>query len=218
MWRSTARRSSRKRMVVGITGGLASGKSAVTDLLRRRGALVFSADEASRAVMAMGGPVLARVAAEFGGVIDPNGALDRAALGRRIFADADARERLNSIVHPAVIRLLHSQIQAAREDFPGATVVVEVPLLFEANLSEWFERIVVVTASEPTQIARLAARNGLDEQEARGRIRAQWPITEKARRAHFVIQNEGSQGELDMAVERLWDKLHQPEPECTTKP
>ena len=196
-------------MVVGITGGIASGKSAVTRMLRERGAVVFSADDASRAVLSVGGSLLKSLAEAFGPkILIEDGALDRAELGRKIFSDAAAREKLNHIIHPAILRLLKAQIDAAREDLPARTlIVVEAPLLFETKLSDWFERIVVVAASEPTQIARLTARNGLDEAEARGRLKSQWPIAEKAERADFVIWNEGSLSDLKTAVDRLWEEL-----------
>ena len=130
-------------MVVGVTGGIASGKSAVTRRLRDRGAVVFSADEASRAVMAPGRPVVTALAKEFGpGFVSPDGTLDRAALAARVFPSAEARERLNRIVHPAILRLLHAQIEAARADLPAGTlIIVEVPLLFETNIAGWFEQL-----------------------------------------------------------------------------
>lgn len=196
-------------MVVGITGGPASGKSAVTRMLRDRGAVTFSADEASRAVLTPGGPLLRALGAEFGQkALNPDGTLNRADVGRLVFADADARERLNRILHPAILGLLRAQIDAAREDFPDRIpIVVEAPLLFEANLARWFERIIVVIASETTQIARLRARNALNETEARARLESQWPIAEKAARADYTISNEGSLTDLERSVGRIWDDL-----------
>jgi len=201
-------------MVVGITGGPGTGKSEVTERLRRRGAIVFSADEASRAVVPQGGRLLEEITAAFGsGVLARDGSLDRTALGLRIFADSGARARLNEIMHPAILRLLGAQIEAAKADMPeGSIIAVEIPLLFEASLTSWFELVVVVGASEATQIARLAARNGLDEDEARRRLDSQWPIAKKVEWADFVIWNEGSLSELDRAVDRLWEQLTQSEP------
>ena len=198
-------------MVVGITGGIASGKSAVTRMLRERGAVVFSADDASRAVLSVGGSLLKSLAEAFGKeILTEDGVLDRAVLGRKVFADAAALDKLNHIIHPAILRLLRAQIDAARRDLPAGTlIVVEVPLLFETKLSDWFERIVVVAASEPTQIARLTARNGLGKAEARGRLQSQWPIAEKAKRADFVIWNEGSLSDLETDIDRLWEDLTQ---------
>ncbi len=201
-------------MVVGITGGVASGKSCVTRLLEARGAVAFSADDAARAVLTRDGPVFRQLVLTFGAeVLAEDGALDRAKLGELIFSNAEARGSLNRLTHPAILRLLRAQIDAARKDLPaGSVIAVEVPLLFETNLAGWFERIVVVAASEPTQIARLKARNGLGEPEARRRLASQLPIHEKILRADFVIRNDGSAVDLEAAVERLWEELKQSEP------
>jgi len=201
-------------MLVGITGGPACGKSAVTRLLRQRGAEVFSADEAARAVLSINGPVHAAIVEAFGSnILSKDGELNRAALGRLVFADAGARERLNRITHPAILRLLHAQLNAALKDSSaGAIIAAEVPLLFETDIADWFERIVVVAASEATQIARLKARNGLNEAEARDLLKAQWPIQQKVLLADYVVWNEGSKEDLDAAVARLWDQLKQYEP------
>jgi dephospho-CoA kinase len=195
-------------MIVGITGGLATGKSLVTQMLHARGAITFSADEAARAVLAPHGPVLDAIVQAFGAeMLLSNGGVDRARLAARIFADPQARERLNRITHPAILRLLQAQIEATRKDFPPETVVaVEVPLLYETNLSDWFERIVVVSASESTQIARLKARNGLTDAEARRRLASQWALHEKAARADVVLVNDGTSADLQMAVDRLWEQ------------
>lgn len=198
-------------MVVGITGGVATGKSVVTQLLKARGCIVFSADEAGRAVIVAQGPVLKALVTTFGQeILQPDGTLNRAALGRRVFADPEARRQVNGIVHPAILCLLRAQIDSACEDI-GAhiPIVVEVPLLFETNLADWFERIVAVTASETTQIARLRARNALTEPEARARLASQWPTAAKAARADYVILNEGSLADLKVAVDDLWEKLMQ---------
>ena len=201
-------------MVVGITGGPASGKSTVTRMLRERGAVTFSADEASRAVLAPGGPILKAISSAFGAeVLNPDRTLNREQLGRRVFADAEAREQLNRIMHPAILRLLRAQIDAAREDFPARTqIMVEVPLLFEANLQGWFERIIAVTASETTQIARLKARNALNETEARARLASQWTTAQKAASADYTISNEGSLADLERSVDQVWKEWTQDGP------
>lgn len=195
--------------VVGITGGLATGKSLVTALLRQHGATVFSADEAARAILTPGGPVLRAIAAAFGNeMLLPDGTLDRARLGARVFADAAAREQLNHITHPPILRLLRTQIRSAQDDLPpGSVIAVEVPLLYETGMEDWFDCILVVTTSEATQIARLRARNGMDEAEARRRLAAQWPLADKAVRANYVLVNEGSREALAEAVSTLWQKL-----------
>lgn len=195
--------------VIGITGGLATGKSLVTRLLGAKGATVFSADEAARAVLSPNGAVLQEIVRAFGPEMRrPDGSLDRGRLGQRIFADPEARERLNRIMHPPILRLLRAQIESARADLPpDAVIVVEVPLLYETGMQDWFDRVVVVTASEASQIARLQARNGLDEAEARRRLAAQWPMREKVRLADEVVINDGTREEAAEAVEALWQRL-----------
>lgn len=201
-------------MILGVTGGVASGKSTVMRMLEERGAVTFSADDAYRAVLTPGGPLLQELVSEFGReILAADGTLDRARLGSRIFSDSEDRARLNRLVHPAILRLLRAQIDAAEEDAPlGTIVAVEVPLLFETNLAGWFERIVVVTASESTQIARLKARNELTAMDARNRLDSQWPISKKAERADFVVCNDGSLEDLELAVGRLWAELMQSGP------
>lgn len=195
--------------IIGITGGIATGKSLITDLFRQQGATTFSADEAARAVLVPGGPVIANIVREFGPEIQrPDGSLDRAALGQRVFADSEARARLNRILHPPILRLLRAQITAAQEDLPPeAIIAVEVPLLYEAHLEDWFDTIVVVSATEATQLARLRARNGLEEAEARQRLAAQWSLADKIARADFVLTNDGSRDESTAAVAALWNQL-----------
>lgn len=195
-------------IAIGLTGGVATGKSTVASLLGSLGATVFSADQASRAVLYPGCGVLAALASRFGAeYLLPDGQLDRAALAKLIFADSDARAHLNRITHPAILRLLYAQLESARWDLPGSIVVVEAPLLFEAEIASWFERIVVVVASEPTQMVRLMNRNRIDEAEARRRIQAQWPTSRKADLADYVISNDGNESQLKRTVADLWSNL-----------
>jgi dephospho-CoA kinase len=196
-------------LIIGLTGGLATGKSLVTQLLARHGAVVFSADEAARVVVAPDGLIVREIVAAFGPeVLTPDGALDRTYLARRIFSDADSRAQLNHITHPPILRLIRAQIAAVREDLPPHTVAVfEVPLLFEGKMQDWFERIVVVTASETVQVRRLLERNGLDEAEARRRLAAQLPLASKIARADYVVPNDGSLPDLVAAVDALWQRV-----------
>lgn len=196
-------------LLLGITGGLASGKSLVTRLFREKGAVTFSADEAARAVLTPGGKVLQQIAEAFGpDILTSSGELDREQLGRRIFSDEAARKRLNGLMHPAILRLLRAQIEAAQKDLPADTVVaVEVPLLYETNLQDWFELILVVSASESTQIERLQTRNGLSEAEAKQRLAAQWPLREKAARADLILSNDSSLESLQQQVDGLWKRI-----------
>jgi len=192
--------------LIGLTGGIATGKSAATRLLALRGAVTFSADEAARAVLVRNGPALRRIALEFGSeMLTVPGDLDRARLGRTVFADSAARRKLERILHPLIRSLLRAQIEAAQRDLPLETViVVEIPLLYEGGLETWFDQVVVVTASEAVQRERLRLRNGLNAEEAGRRIAAQWPLERKVSRADYLLVNDGSLQELDAAVENLW--------------
>lgn len=194
-------------LFLGITGGLATGKSLVTRRLQALGAVTFSADEAARAILAPNGAAMRAIADQFGSsVLTSDSSLDRAALGARIFTDPDARQRLNAITHPLILRLLNAQMQAVRDDLPARTVVaVEVPLLFETHLEAWFDRVVVVTASEAIQVARLCERNGLDKDEARQRLAAQWPMAEKVARADDIIVNDDGIEAVYTAIDSLWE-------------
>jgi dephospho-CoA kinase len=195
--------------VIGITGGMATGKSTVANLFGELGATVFSADEASRFITAPGTPAHQQIVALFGpACLLPDGQLNRAAIGQRVFSDPEARRALESITHPAILQRLRSQIEAARAVLPAdAVIAVEVPLLYEAGMEDWFDRVVVVAVSEETEVARLCQRNGYDRDEAHRRIAAQMPLKEKVARADDVIWNEGSLAETKRKIEALWKQL-----------
>lgn len=195
--------------LIGLTGGIATGKSTVTRLLAALGAVTFSADEAARAVLVRNGPALRRIAAEFGPeILTPAGDLDRARMGRAVFADDSVRQRLERILHPLIRSLLRAQIEAAQRDLPPDTlIVVEIPLLYEGGLETWFDQVVVVAAPETVQRERLQQRSGLNAEESRRRLAAQWPLDRKIARADQVVVNAGSLPQLEAAVETLWPLL-----------
>lgn len=207
---SSGSRESEAMPLIGLTGGIATGKSTVTRMLAARGAVTFSADEAARAVLAPHGFALRRIVEEFGPeMLTSEGVLDRARMGRAVFRDPEARRRLEGILHPLIRSLLRDQIEAAQRDLPAhVPIVVEIPLLYEGGLETWFDRVVVVTASEAVQRTRLQQRDHLDAEEAARRIAAQWPLAEKAARADYVVVNDGSPPHLEPVVERLWAWLH----------
>lgn len=193
--------------VFGLTGGIGSGKSTVARLLRERGVPVVDADELAREAVAPGSAGLGEVVAAFGAdVLDDSGGLDRQRLGERVFADAEARKRLNSITHPIVRRL--SQERFAELDRQGVELAAyDVPLLFEVGLDAVLKPTVVVACSEATQLARVGARDGLSEAAVRARIASQMPLAEKRRRADHVLENDGSLEQLAQEVDALLPQL-----------
>lgn len=193
--------------VFGLTGGIGSGKSTVAALFRERGVPVVDADELAREAVAPGSAGLAEVLATFGPQIAAaDGSLDRKKLGALVFADGDARNRLNAITHPIVRRLSQERFLAL--DRQGVRLAgYDVPLLFETGLDAVLRPIVVVTAREATQLERILARDGLSEAEARARIAAQLPLSEKQKRADYVLYNNGSPQELAAQVDALLERL-----------
>ena len=192
---------------VGLTGGIGSGKSAVSALLAARGATVIDADLIAREVVAPGTPGLAAIREQFGAdVFAPDGALDRTALGARVFADPAERARLNAIVHPLVGEETARRLRAA-EARGAAVVVFDVPLLVENGLQDLYDVVVVVAAEPQTQISRLREHRGMSEADARARIDAQAPLADKLALATHVVRNDGSKEELGVQVAALWELL-----------
>src|SRR5690348_2971742 len=175
--------------MVGLTGGIGAGKSAVARRLAEHGAIVIDSDRLAREVVAAGTEGLAEVVAAFGpAVLAPDGGLDRPALGRLVFADEGARRRLEGIIHPRV-RARAAELAAAAP--PDAVLVNDVPLLVEAGLANGFDLVVVVLAGEATRVARLVRDRGLSEAEARSRIAAQATDEQRRAVAHVVLTNDG---------------------------
>jgi dephospho-CoA kinase len=192
---------------VGLTGGIGTGKSTVANVLRRMGATVIDADEATRAVQAAGSEGLRQIVEAFGpDVLTAGGELDRARLGDIAFADPEARQRLNGIVHPLVRQWMADRQQEAFER-GDPIVVLDIPLLFEARGAGAFETVLLVYAPEEVQIDRLVRLRGMTEQQARARIAAQMPIEEKRQLATHVIDNTGSLEELERRVADVWADL-----------
>lgn len=193
--------------VVGLTGGIGTGKTTVSRMLRDLGATVIDADEATRAVQAPGSEGLRRLVAEFGtGILTAGGELDRARMAEIAFADPEARGRLNGIVHPLVREwMAERQREAVERGDP--VVVLDIPLLFEARGAGAFETVLLVYAPEAVQLDRLVRLRGMGEDQARARIAAQMPIEEKRRLATHVIENTGDLEQLRRAVERTWAEL-----------
>jgi dephospho-CoA kinase len=191
----------------GLTGNIGAGKSTVARLLVAGGIPVVDADLIAREVVQPGQPALADIRQRFGpGVILPDGALDRKAVAARVFGHPEELKALNAIVHPRIAERTAQRMSALEES--GAKVAVyEAALLVENNSDLGMDGLVVVTAPVELQIARLHARDGLTEAEARARIAAQMPAEEKVKRATVVIENRGSQAELAAQVEALISRL-----------
>lgn len=195
-------------LLVGLTGGLASGKSTVASLLARRGAIVVDADELSRRAVAPGTPGLARIVETFGReVLDASGSLDRAALAAVVFADREKRRVLESIVHPEVFRLLGRVVNGYRAT--DAVVVFDAPLIVETGFHEACDLVVVVSSPVEAQVARVVRTRGMSEDDARRRIASQAPPTERERHADIVIRNDGTLDQLEEHVDSVWKELQQ---------
>jgi dephospho-CoA kinase len=183
---------SRPFLLVGLTGGIATGKSTVAAMFRDLGCPVVDADVLAREVVEPGEPALADIVREFGtGVLAPGGRLDRKALAAVVFADAGRRRRLEAITHPRIRERLASRLAALAGAGFGGVVIFDAAVIVESGAYRQMDRLVVVIADEATQLARLRARDGLGEEEARRRIASQMPLAEKAKLADHVIDNSG---------------------------
>lgn len=205
--------------IVGLTGGIGSGKSTVARMFEALGATVIDADAIVHELQAPGAPMLDEIADAFGAhLIDANGALDRAALGAIVFGDDEARKRLNGIVHPQVGAEFARRVRAAQEA-GTALLVLDIPLLFEGRRAGTgtsavmrFDATVLVAAREETQIARVIARDGATREEALDRIRAQMPLDEKRGLADHVIENDESLDETRRQVEAIFETVSAAQP------
>lgn len=194
-------------LVVGLTGNIAAGKSAVAARLASHGVPIVDADRLARDAVAPGSPALARIVARWGaGILAADGALDRAALRRIVFADPTERRALDAIVHPEVARLREAAVAALRAR-GERLVVCDIPLLFEAGLEGTVDRIVLVDAPVAVRRDRLVRDRGLTPAEADAMIAAQLPSERKRARAHDVLENVGTRAELEAAVDVLHDAL-----------
>lgn len=195
-------------LVIGLTGGVATGKSMVAGRLEALGAPIIDADQIAREVVRPGEPALEEIAKVFGGdVIRGDGSLDRARLGAIVFGDAQKRRRLEAIVHPPIRRRMEERLRALRDAGTASVVVCEIPLLYESKESMRFvDKVVVVYTTEEQQLARLMSRNGLTSEEASARIAAQIPTKQKAEWADYVIDNRGAPQDTLIQVDRLWEE------------
>ncbi|MCS6801074.1 MAG: dephospho-CoA kinase [Chloroflexota bacterium] len=192
-------------LVVGLTGGIASGKSTVAAMLRERGAAIIDADALGHRVLERGSDSWATLVATFGeGILSDNGEIDRRRLGAIVFADPEQLKRLNAISHPRIRRMALDELAALRARGDVEVAVVEAALLFEGGWDDFCDEVWVVYVPEEIALARLRSRNGLTDAQARERIRAQMPIDEKRARANIVLDNSGSLADLEAQVEEAW--------------
>ncbi len=190
-------------LLVGLTGGIGSGKSTVADLLARHGAVVIDADDLARRAVDPGTPGLARVSERFGSqVLTPDGTLDRQALARIAFGDDASRRDLEAIVHPEVATLFVDAVEPYRGT--DRVVVYSVPLLVESHLDRGVDLVVTVSAAEESRIARLIRDRGMAEGDVRARMRAQATDEQREAAADLVVRNDGTLQDLSDEVERIW--------------
>ena len=192
---------------VGLTGGIGSGKSAVSAALASFGAVVIDADAIAREVVEPGTPGLAEIVAEFGaGVLTPEGRLDRPRLGELVFADEERLERLNAIVHPKVAERSGRLMEQAL-DSDAEVVVYDVPLLVENGLESLYDVVVVVDTPDETRVERVARDRGMPPEQVRARIASQADRETRLASADLVVDNSGSREDLERRVEELWHEL-----------
>lgn len=194
--------------VVALTGGVAAGKTTVTDILSARGARVIDADILARAAVQPGSPALQGIQEKFGAdVLDSTGSLNREALGKLVFHNPDAREALNAIVHPRVRELYEAELSAIQAETPDAVVVYAVPLLAEARSVSEFDAVIVAHAPEEVRLARLQEHRGFSEEDARARVGSQVSDEARLAMADSVVDCSGSLEETRSAAHELFDEL-----------
>jgi dephospho-CoA kinase len=192
--------------MVGLTGGIGSGKSTVADLLRRRGAVVIDADAIAREVVEPGMPALAALVERFGPeILRPDGTLDRPALGRLAFADDESRQALEAITHPAIGEEFLRRVAAAE---PGTIVVHDVPLLVESKRGFDYGAVIVVEAPREVRLVRLESR-GVPREDAEARMAAQATDEERRAIATWVVDNAGDLAALERQIDAIWPDLEQ---------
>jgi dephospho-CoA kinase len=193
--------------VVGLTGGIASGKSIVSGMMADFGAKIIDLDQIAREVVEPNKPAWQEIIEYFGEkILLSDRTIDRKKLGEMIFANSEAREKLNEITHSRIVRELFKLIERYRRE-KQVLVVVDAALLFETKMDGWLKPVIVVSANEEKQIKRLQDRDGYRREQALKRIQAQMPLKEKVRHADYVINNSGSWEDTRKQVETVWKKI-----------
>lgn len=195
-------------LVVGLTGGIASGKSVVSKILSDLGALVIDADEISREVMVPHSNVWKQVISAFGNeILREDLTIDRKKLADIVFKNPRQLSKLNSLLHPEINKRIVEKLESIKEKYPHAIVVIDAALLIETGMYKRYDKLVVVYVKEGTQLKRLMARDGMSRDEAQRRINSQLPLREKVKLADFVIENESSLRQTREKVERIFNTL-----------
>jgi dephospho-CoA kinase len=196
------------RLVLAVTGGIASGKSVVAQMLESLGAPLIDTDVLARWVVEPEKPAWKEIVSYFGDkVLEKNGRLDRKKMSDIVFADPVKRKKLESFTHPAIMEELARQVNDMAKKDPEAIIQAVVPLLIEINHQQYFHKVLVVHVPKEIQIERLVKRDGIEKEEAAKILKAQMPIDDKLAFADFVIHNENSLDETGRQVEALWEKL-----------
>jgi len=195
-------------LVVGLTGGIASGKSTVSGYLKEMGAAVIDADIVAREMVQPNTPTLQEIIAYFGkGILDNTGQLDRKQLAERIFSSKLDRDKLNSILHPHIIRKVQDLIADYKQEGKVPLIVVDAPLLLETGMNELVDEVWVVAVDSEGQIGRLMKRDGITKEEAEARLNSQMTLTDKLKKAHRVIDNSQAISRTLAFVDDLWAKV-----------
>lgn len=196
--------------VLGITGGIGTGKSTALKIFGSLGAKTLSADDIAREMLSKGTSAYRDVLEHFGKeILREDGEIDRAKLGSIVFRDPEARAMLNDITHPRIVSQIEEKIREFRKDHQerGAVLAVEIPLLVECGLNTIVDEVLLIAAEQGTQLSRLTSRSGLSSEEALLRINAQMPMSEKTHHADRVIWNDGPIECLQRAVRGVWDEI-----------
>jgi len=216
-WKKITRRND-NRLLLGITGGIATGKTTVVDMFAQLGAAVIDFDILARLVVEPDKPAWKEIVSYFGEqVLMENRALDRKKLSQIVFQDRQKRKKLESFIHPRTLEEFVNQVNDITQKSPSAIILADVPLLIEVNWQYLFHKIVVVSVSPEKQIERLTKRDNISPEEAHNILKAQLPIDKKAGYADFVIDNGDSLQETRAQVEKLWQELLQLQKERNKK-
>jgi dephospho-CoA kinase len=195
---------------VGLTGGIASGKSTVCEMLHSKGASILDADLVAHSLIRKGKPSYARVLESFGqDILGPDEEIDRGKLGNLVFGSPERLNLLTRILHPEVIRQILTELAKIEDEIPEARVIVDASVMIESGFYRSFQYLIVVSCRPEQQLERLRARSNLLEKQVRQRIASQIPLEQKIKFANWVIDNSGSLDDTRMQVDRLWDELVQ---------